>query len=379
MDYKKQLDAAVSYAAETGSYSKLKLAESMDIVCAYGAGRYFKEAFSQWDFKNKMHINLLCDSDENKWGGVYEGLKCVSPDELFSLSSKKSIIVITFIGNPVEINQKLKSHGIPFFCASDCIFEMICNMERSREWFSRNNMSEVFEWLHDDESKRIYTNVICNRIAPSLAEFDFDGLYSEGEYFDTDVFKLDDHECYVDCGAYIGDTVERMLDCTNGRASCIYAFEMDKENYVQLQTNVERLREQYGLSPDLFHLYNAGVWNENGRQPYGKELCGTQESFCLFKTEVVDYAELVKMDDLLQGNRISFIKLDIEGAECNALKGARNIIQKNKPKIAVCLYHRLQDFWEIPSILKQMVPEYRFYVRHHQNGTFGGTVLYAVL
>lgn len=70
MDYQKQLDAAVSYAAETGSFSKLKLAESMDIVCAYGIGRFFKEAFSQWDFKNKMHVNLLCDSDKNKRGGI---------------------------------------------------------------------------------------------------------------------------------------------------------------------------------------------------------------------------------------------------------------------------------------------------------------------
>lgn len=312
-------------------------------------------------------------------GGVYEGLQCISPDELYKLSREKNVMVITFIGNPVEINKKLKSHNITFFCASDCIFEMICNMETSREWFGRNNMKEVLGWLHDDESRRVYTNVICNRIAPELSEFDFDQLYSEGEYFDTDVFKADDHECYVDCGAYIGDTVERLLECTNGRASQIYAFEMDKENYDALQTNAKKLQERYGISSDMFHLYNAGVWNENSRLPYGKESFGTHESFCLYKTEVVDYAELVKMDDLLKEKEVSFIKLDIEGAEYNALEGARELIQKNKPKIAVCLYHRLQDFWEIPSILKQMVPEYRFYVRHHQNGTFGGTVLYAVV
>lgn len=72
------------------------------------------------------------------------------------------------------------------------------------------------------------------------------------------------------------------------------------------------------------------------------------------------------------------IKLDIERAEYKALHGAKNIIVNNEPKLAICLYHRLQDFWEIPTYIKLLVPQYKMYVRHHQNETMGGTVMYAV-
>lgn len=64
MDYKKQLEATLEYAVEYRSFSKLNMAENADIVCAYGLGRFFQEAFLQWDFLNKMHVNMVCDSDE---------------------------------------------------------------------------------------------------------------------------------------------------------------------------------------------------------------------------------------------------------------------------------------------------------------------------
>ena len=65
------------------------------------------------------------------------------------------------------------------------------------------------------------------------------------------------------------------------------------------------------------------------------------------------------------------------GAEMNSLMGAKKQIQQNRPKLAICIYHRLQDLWEIPMYIKSLVPEYKFYVRHHTT-SIGDTVLYAV-
>lgn len=164
---------------------------------------------------------------------------------------------------------------------------------------------------------------------------------------------------------------------TGGGVEHVYAFEMDKGNYAELQQNVKQLKDRYRLSDDVFDVYNVGVWDKNEKLPYGKEVLGSNESFCLFKKENVDYAELVKMDDWLKGKKLSLIKMDIEGAEYKALQGARDIIINNEPKLAICLYHRLNDFWEIPTYIKMLVPQYKLYVRHHQNGTMGGTVMYA--
>ena len=68
----------------------------------------------------------------------------------------------------------------------------------------------------------------------------------------------------------------------------------------------------------------------------------------------------------------------IEGAELEALKGAKETIQRDKPKLAVCIYHRPEDMVEIPLYIKQLVPDYKLYIRHHSN-TAGETVLYAVM
>lgn len=219
MGYEQQLESAVEYAVEYGSFSKLNIAENADIVCAYGVGRFFKEAFLQWDFLNKMHVNMVCDSDETKWGRVFEGLTCISPKELFAMNSSKKVVVIPFIGNPIAVNRELKKNNVAYINANDCIFEMICDMDRSKAWFQRNNIMEVLGWLEDEESKRIYTNVLCNRIAPHLSQYDYDELYSEGEYFETDAFKLDADESYVDCGAYNGDTIEKLLNIYGGGGS----------------------------------------------------------------------------------------------------------------------------------------------------------------
>lgn len=324
----------------------------------------------------RMQVSLLCDSDSQKWGKIFHGLKCISPEELFELNKTKNILVITFIGNPTELNKVLKEKEIIYVNANDCIFEMICNMDRRITWFKKNNILEVLDWLEDEESKKVYANIICNRIAPFLSEYDYNELYSEGEYFSTDILKIENNEYYVDVGAFNGDTVERFLAYTRGHASHIYAFEMELENYNNLKCTVERLINHYHIVPEKFSLYNFGLWNCNQKLSYGKENCGSNESFCLFKTDNINYAEMVKLDDLVE--KVTFIKMDIEGAEYNALMGAEKIIAKNKPKLAICIYHRLQDFWEIPSYIKSLSSQYKLYVRHHQNGTMGGTVLYAV-
>lgn len=70
--------------------------------------------------------------------------------------------------------------------------------------------------------------------------------------------------------------------------------------------------------------------------------------------------------------------MDIEGSELEALKGAVHTIQRDKPKLAICIYHKPEDMTEIPLYIKSLVPEYKFYVRHHSN-CWTDTVLYAVM
>lgn len=94
--------------------------------------------------------------------------------------------------------------------------------------------------------------------------------------------------------------------------------------------------------------------------------------------EEMEYEKVVPLDTLLASNKVTFIKMDIEGAEQNALEGAKQIIQKQTPKLAICIYHSLEDLWEVPLQIKRMVPEYKIGVRHHA-ANMGDTVCYAYI
>lgn len=83
------------------------------------------------------------------------------------------------------------------------------------------------------------------------------------------------------------------------------------------------------------------------------------------------------MDEVLRGVKVSFIKMDIEGAEQKALEGSENIIRTYRPKLAVSIYHRTDDFYKIPLYIHGLVPEYQFYVRYY-TCFYADTVLYAV-
>lgn len=86
---------------------------------------------------------------------------------------------------------------------------------------------------------------------------------------------------------------------------------------------------------------------------------------------------LVRMDSVEECQDATFIKMDIEGAEFAALHGARKIIQRNKPKLAICIYHCDEDMLRIPEYIHELVPEYKIYMRAHNMG-IAENVMYAV-
>ena len=95
------------------------------------------------------------------------------------------------------------------------------------------------------------------------------------------------------------------------------------------------------------------------------------------KNAKIKSVEFVSLDKAII-EPITFIKMDIEGSEMRALKGAKQIITTYKPKLAICIYHKLDDLWRIPQYIHSLVPEYKFYIRHHSI-LYSDTVLYATL
>lgn len=143
-----------------------------------------------------------------------------------------------------------------------------------------------------------------------------------------------------------------------------------------------RLIKEKTADRDHIVLIEKGLWNKHanigfrGSGNSSSKVIELDENCTDFSsTETI---EVVAMDDVAECKDATFIKMDLEGSEIMALKGAEKIIKRNKPKLAVCIYHSDQDMLEIIQYIHSLVPEYKLFVRQHAN-SYNETVLYAVV
>ena len=126
------------------------------------------------------------------------------------------------------------------------------------------------------------------------------------------------------------------------------------------------------------HIIPKGAWSSSTTLKFAVEDDIPQSAHVLADDETAyDLIETAAVDDTVP-EPVSYMKMDIEGAEMQALYGAREQIRKNKPQLAICVYHRMEDFLDIWHYLMELVPEYRFYLRHHNMSAGTETVLYAM-
>ena len=183
------------------------------------------------------------------------------------------------------------------------------------------------------------------------------------QYFDT--ILPEDESVFVDAGGYDGDTLHHFLTWTRGKYKKVYVFEPVFDMY---QIITKRILEEQLMG---IELYNSALWDKN-------------ENIFLVKAEAGSHVaeegeEIVKgisLDEIIKDEKISYIKMDIEGSELKALKGAKNIIKNDRPKLAICIYHKPEDILEIPLYILDLVPTYKFYIRHYSSCMWE-TVLYA--
>jgi len=144
----------------------------------------------------------------------------------------------------------------------------------------------------------------------------------------------------------------------------VYAWEPDPESQLKCKEIFEKNHIEY-------ELIAKGLWSK--KEKLKLRMDGTA-SFITndgnIKIEVDSIDHLVK-------EPVTFIKMDIEGSEYQALLGAKNMVSQYKPKLAICIYHKLEDIWELPWLIHQINPEYKFYLRHYSFAD-NETVLYAI-
>lgn len=214
----------------------------------------------------------------------------------------------------------------------------------------RADFQQVYDRLADDESKKAYENVLKFKISGKV-----DYLYSCNEYdkgkIYKDILKLKSDETIIDCGAYDGDTIREFTASTGGKYNHIYALEPDSKNFKKLCRNTNGMQ-------GLF-LYNAGAWCKNETLFFEKK-AGRNSKL----SSVGEPTEFKAIDDLINDDSVSLIKMDIEGAELKALCGCEKTIKRCKPKLYICAYHRNEDMFTLPQKIWELNKDYKIYFRH---------------
>ena len=267
------------------------------------------------------------------------------------LSSNVSIIERLVIDDGV--NNKIVVFpmlGWGFPCDSE---ENIC---RTDTWIRKydEKCRRLYE-LTDKETAYIYEKIVYQRKMRKIELLRPREMYNlQGRPYFYDNLRPKGEVTLVDCGAYDGDSILQIYGMFKGDLQRIYAFEPDVTAFAHLKENLLR----YNLD-NQSSIFNYGVSDDNRVEQWRSS--GVDSSICKDGDIEIEVRSLDSMIKIIDGKLV--IKMDIEGSEKAALTGATRIIKEYSPYMAICVYHKVADLYDVPYIIKSINPNYKFYLR----------------
>lgn len=355
-----------------------------DRICAdkakiilYGAGNTGRDLAAQLstDYGRRL---FFADRRQELWGGRIDGIPVLNPAEAARLYGKDSVFVITvfnreFSSDYAEIVDYLRELG-----ASCCIPWVVPAWKYKQALLPRfflgsaedilpfkEDIHRIFNALSEDRSQVIFLELME---ASLTAPFDKLSKPERGpQYFIPEALaQLTEKVCIVDCGAYDGDTLRDALSVLGaGRIGEYFAIEPDPENFKRLQVFCN------SLPIDLrnrISCYQAAAGAKEGSVSFVST--GTEGS-CVAGEGCSNSISCLTLDSILKKRNCNsiFLKMDVEGYEKDALLGAvHTLSDKNvKTTLAISVYHRQDDFYSIPLLIKKMTGKYGIFRKHMAN------------
>lgn len=260
-------------------------------------------------------------------------------EDIKKLSQKHQVImpVVPVFGNTIFNRQYLETH----------LDELI----------SIRNM------LFDEESKRVFDNMILFHFTGEL-HYLFDSE-STRETALTDILKLTDKEDMLDLGAYRGDTIEELISLTGGYSS-VLSLEPDKKSFDKLCNYLSGKENTQALPYAVWNCEKELVFSGGG---------GRQSTL----SENGKYTvQAVAVDSITNDRKITYVKMDVEGVEKEAIQGMQVLMKAQKPKLSIACYHRTEDLCTLIPLIKSINPQYKIHLRHHPYIPFWDTNLYCI-
>jgi FkbM family methyltransferase len=307
-------------------------------------------------------------------GTEVDGVSVMSPQDAAQQFGQSAAFVVTiFMAEPLR--RQLRSLQVPvvsaravFFQHPDAFLPYICIDSPTSMVRHAEEILECFDAWADQRSREEFaTQIAWHLLEPVQLPAP---TPPDQTYFPLGLVHLGPRECFIDCGAYDGDTIRSLFDREGGHAARVIGFEPDPTNFAALQAFVSTLPadQRSRVHVDRVAVYSSrAVLRFTASEGVASRVVGDGSS------EV----QAAPLDDLLVAERPTFIKMDIEGAEPDALSGAVATIRAYEPTLAICLYHQQDHLWRIPLMIAAMNSSYRLHLRRHCDDCWE-TICYAL-
>lgn len=283
---------------------------------------------------------------------------------------KDAIILWTSTGSPLEVKRSLDEKGfknisyLAFYkySAFDLVEPPFITDFKDDYKNNKHRYDCVYNLLSDEKSKDVFEKVINFKMT-----FDYnfmDGFTNnhEGQYFDKELIPDIKEISFVDGGGYVGDTASEVIK-NYPDFKKIYLIEPIAEN-------IRIAKRELGHYENIEFL-TCGVSKTKETLFFNEE-----KSFSTIYGKGTKSVEVDTIDNLVK-EKVDYIKLDIEGAEQDAIDGAKETIKRYKPILAICVYHKAEDWYKIPEKVLEIESDYDIYLRHYMEGIFE-TVMYFI-
>ncbi len=274
-----------------------------------------------------------------------------------------ALILWVATGSPLEVKRKLDKKGfqnisyLAFYKYSSLDLAHPPFMTDFKEDYKNNKYKYkyIFNLLADKKSKEIFEKVINFKIS-----FDYtfmEGFTNDhkGQYFDKELIPEIKNISFVDGGGYVGDTAQEVIK-NYPDFKKIYLIEPIPEN-------IRIAKRELGHYENIEFL-TCGVSNKKETLYFNEE-----KSFSSIYGKGTQSVKVDTIDNIIK-EKVNFIKLDIEGGEQDAIEGAKESIKKYKPILAICVYHKAEDWYKIPEKILKIESGYSVYLRHYMEGIF---------
>ncbi|MCR5080887.1 MAG: FkbM family methyltransferase [Treponema sp.] len=320
---------------------------------------YKKYLFGTNDLAKNLSEYLCVDGYINTYTKDTEFLGKPILHNLNEIPENSLVLSCVFLGS-IIIMRKLSAYRFQscdcysFIKASKLPVELF-HFTGWKEEIEKNydKFNSVFERLCDEESKNVFQNLVNFKVSGDTKYLEGFNPPTEEQYFDN-CLKLPANPIFADIGGFDGFTSKKFMEHYPDSKK-IFLFEPEKKNIEQAKKNLAAFNNvefiQKGLSCENTTLHFS-----------------VNDSASMICEDGEESIEVARLDDLNLGD-INFLKMDIEGAEGGAISGAENTIKKYHPNMAICVYHKKDDFWKIPEQVLAIRDDYDLYMRHYTQGS----------